>query len=67
MEWFTEHTMEDPSEEVYQMGIISWSVPLLRTIGGASVGLLRGITSTKTDPVLLSMLPKGLGIYRTLF
>ena len=47
--------------------IVDRSVQLPRTLGGASVGLLMGITSTKTDPVLVYTLPNGLGIYRSPF
>ena len=55
------------NEEVYQLGIVSRSVPLPKTLGGASVGLLMGRNTTKTDPVLEYTLPGRLGIYRTPF
>ena len=38
-----------------------------KTLGGAAVGLLMEITSTRTDPILVYTLPNGLGIYRTQF
>ena len=36
---FSEHSLEDLNEEVYQLGIVSRSVPLPKTLGGACVGL----------------------------
>ena len=66
-ERFSEHSLADLNEEVYRSGIVDRSVQLPRTLGGASVGLLMGITSTKTDPVLVYSLPNGLGIYRSPF
>ena len=62
-EEFSEHSLAELNEEFYQTGIVDWSVLLPRTLGGASVGLLMGITSTKTDPLLKYTLPNGLGIY----
>ena len=48
------------------MGIVDRSEPQPKTLGGAAVGLLMGITTTKTNPVLVHTLPNGLGIfYRT--
>lgn len=64
---FSEHSLEDLNEEVYQGGLVSQSFPPPKALGGASVGLLMGITSTKTNPVLVCRLPNGLDIYRTLF
>ena len=46
------------------MGTVGCDLP--KILGGAAVGLLMGITSTRTDPVLIYTLPSGLGIYRTL-
>lgn len=62
-----EHFLEELNEEVYHGGLISQSVLLPKAIGGASVGLLMEITSTKTKLVLVCTLPNGLGIYRTSF
>ena len=52
---------------VYNAGIVDRSKPLPKKLGGATVGLLLGITSTRIDPVLVHTLPNGLGIYRTPF
>ena len=43
-EKFSEHSLDELNEEVYQTGIVDRSVILPRTLGGASVGLLMGIT-----------------------
>ena len=64
---FSEHSLAELNEEVYRTGIVDWSGLLPRTLGGGSVGLLMGITSTKTDPVLEYTLPNGLGLYRSPF
>ena len=61
-ETFSEHYLEELNEEVYWMGVISKDELLPRTLGGAAVGLLMEITSTKTGPVLVHTLPNGLGI-----
>ena len=60
---FSKHSLEDLNKEVYQMGIIDRDIPLPKILGGAAVGLLIGITSTRTDPVLVHTLPCSLGIY----
>ena len=64
---FSEHSLEELNEEVYNMGIVDWREPLPKKLGGATVGLLMGITTTRTDSVLIHTLPNGLGIYRTAF
>ena len=56
-EGFSEHSLAELNKEVYQTGIIDRSVLLPRILGGASVGILMGITSTKTDPVLEYLSP----------
>ena len=66
-EKFSEHSLKDLNKEVYPMGILPRDVPLPKVLGGDAVGLLMGITSTRTDPVLIHTLPCGLGIYRALF
>ena len=66
-EHFLEHSLEELNKEVYRAGIVDWSVPLPKKLGGAEVGLLLGITSTRIDPVLVHTLPNGLGIYKTPF
>ena len=66
-EQFSEHFLEEFNKEVYRMGVVSRAEPLPKTLGGASVGLLMGITSTKTDPVLVHTFSNGLGNYRTPF
>ena len=66
-EEFSEHSLAELNEEVYRTGIADRSVLLPKTLGGASVGLLMGITSTKTDSVLEYTLPNGLGLYRSPF
>ena len=52
---------------MYNLGIVDRSEPLPKKLGRAAVGLLLGITTTRTDPVLVHTLPNGLGIYRTPF
>ena len=66
-ETFSEHSLEELNEKVYWMGVISRDELLPRSLGGAVVGLLMGIASTKTDSVLVHTLHNGLGIYRTPF
>ena len=63
-EKFSEYSLEELNEEVYNLGIVERNVPLPKTLGGDPVGLLIGITTTKTDPVLIHTLPNGLGIYQ---
>ena len=66
-ERFTEYSLEELNEEVYNLGTVERSLHLPKTLGGAPVGLLIGITTTKTDPILIHTLPNGLGIYQTPF
>ena len=43
------------------------STPLPPSIGGSPVGLLIGLQNITMDPVLIGILPSGLGVYRSVF
>ena len=64
---FSRYPLEDINKEMLSSGFMGNNIVLPEYIGGDRVGLLIGLKSIQTDPVLMFCLPSGLGVYKSPF
>ena len=55
------YQLNEVNEELRELGMINLETPLPEYAGGGDVGLLIRIQNVQFDPVLLGMLPSGIG------
>ena len=60
-------SLKEVNKELRRSGLIDQHIPLPKHTAGGNVGVLVGIQDIQLDPVLIAVLPSGIGVYRCPF
>ena len=60
-------SLKEVNKELRSFGLVDQHTPLPRYAAGGSVGVLMGKQDIQLDPVLIAVLPSGIGVYRCPF
>ena len=60
-------SLKEVNKELKRSGLIDQHTPLPKYTAGGSVGVLVGIQDVQLDPILIVVLPFGIGVYRCPF